>query len=116
MKIYCVRHGEAESADSHPDRPLTEQGRQEVERLAGYLQQRGIAVGQVMHSTQRRASQTAEIFAQALSAPVTQCPSILEEDASVEDLMAQIPSWTDDTMLVGHLPFMPKLVSGLGHW
>jgi phosphohistidine phosphatase len=113
MKIYCVRHGQAESADTHPDRPLTELGRQEVEQLAAHLQQRGIEVAHVMHSSQQRAGQTAEIFAKALSSQRTECPSILEEDASVDDLMAQIPAWTDDTMLVGHLPFMPQLVSGL---
>jgi len=28
-------------------------------------------------------------------------------------LMEMISTWTDDTLIVGHLPFMPRLISGL---
>ncbi len=114
MNLYCVRHGEAESADVDPERPLTENGRQEVERVANYLHGHDLKVAHVMHSTKLRAKQTAEIFAEAMMpGQVTECESILDEDANVMELMQMIPAWTDDTMIVGHLPFMPRLISGL---
>jgi len=114
MNLYCVRHGEAECAEVNPDRPLTENGRQEVERVANYLSDHDVKVAHVMHSTKLRAKQTAEIFAEAMMpGHVTECDSILDEDANVRAVMDMIPTWSDDTLIVGHLPFMPKLISGL---
>ena len=114
MKLYCVRHGEAESADVDSERPLTQNGQREVERVAHYLHAHDVKVSHIMHSTKLRAKETAEIFAQALtSGQVTECESILDEDANVVALMEMIATWTDDTLIVGHLPFMPRLISGL---
>lgn len=114
MNLYCVRHGEAELAEVNPERPLTNKGRLEVERVAHYLQSHHIKVAHVMHSTKLRAKQTAEIFADALApGQTTECESILDEDADVNVLIEMISTWTDDTLIVGHLPFMPKLISGL---
>lgn len=114
MKLYCVRHGEAEPVDIDPERPLTAKGRQEVERVAYYLRDHGVKVLHIMHSTKLRAKQTATIFAKALmTEQVTECESILDEDADVSTLMEMIPTWTEDTLIVGHLPFMPRLISGL---
>ena len=114
MKLYCVRHGEAESADVDSGRPLTQNGRQEVERVANYLHAHDIKVSHILHSTKLRAKETAEIFAKTMSSvQVTQCESILDEDANVNALLEMITTWTDDTLVVGHLPFMPRLISGL---
>jgi len=114
MKLYCVRHGEAETAEVNPDRPLTEQGQQEVKRVAQYLKGQDVSIAHVLHSTKLRAKQTAEIFAEVLMPEqLTECESILDEDANVNQLMEVIPSWTNNTLVVGHLPFMSKLVSGL---
>ncbi len=114
MKIYCVRHGEAESAEVDPERGLTESGRLEVLREAEYLEKCGVKVAHILHSTKKRAQQTAEIFAASLASDqITECESLLNEENAVEPMLEMIETWTDDTMLVGHLPFMPKLVSSL---
>lgn len=114
MNLYCVRHGEAECSSVDPDRPLTENGREEVRRVATYLGNHGVKVAHVMHSTKLRAKQTAEIFAEVLMpGHVTECESILDEDANVDAIMEMVSTWTDDTLIVGHLPFMPRLISGL---
>ncbi|MCB1827487.1 MAG: phosphohistidine phosphatase SixA, partial [Coxiellaceae bacterium] len=34
-------------------------------------------------------------------------------DANVLEFMDMVQTWTDDTLIVGHLPFMPRLISGL---
>lgn len=114
MKLYCVRHGQAESAEANPKRPLTKQGRCEVERMARYLYRHGLTFPHVLHSTKLRAKETAEIFASVMKLKkVTECESILDEDANVDTFIKMIPAWTENTLIVGHLPFMSRLISGL---
>ncbi len=115
MKLYCVRHGEAESAEVNGQRPLTDKGRQEVHNVAKYLGDHDLKISHILCSTQLRAQQTAEIFANAMLLPgqVPQCDALLNENASVMALIEKISTWQEDTLLVGHLPLMPRLISGL---
>lgn len=114
MKLYCARHGAAENADVNPERPLTEMGRQAVENVACYMGSAGVHVDHLMHSPKLRAIQTADIFAHSLQAEhVNQCEHLLDETNAVEPLVEMIQVWQEDTMLVGHLPFMYQLVNAL---
>lgn len=113
MKIYLVRHGEALSTEADPQRPLSPKGKSEIQRIADYLASRQLPVPQVMHSPLLRSQQTAEIFAAAFNAQLTLCPSTLDSEAEVYPLMSILPSLSSDTMLVGHLPMLAKLVSAL---
>ena len=114
MKLYCVRHGEAFSSAEDSKRTLTIPGSQDVEKIARYLKLQGVGISQLMHSPRLRAKQTAQIFAEQLAIEkVTECESILNEEADVTHMLTMIQSWGEDTMLVGHLPFMYKLVSAL---
>lgn len=114
MKLYCARHGEAFSADVDPERSLTDQGKSDVAVMAQQLALHDVDIQHIMHSPKLRASQTAEIFAAYLQIDnLTEVERLLGEDESVEPLVEMIQTWTDDTMLVGHLPFMSKLVSAL---
>ena len=47
MKVYMVQHGEAEPKSVDPTRPLTEQGRQEVEQVAAFAARLGLGVEQI---------------------------------------------------------------------
>lgn len=114
MKILLVQHGEAMSKDENPDRPLTAQGRQEVERTAAFLREGGIIAMRALHSGKTRARQTAEILAYGLrtvSDPETR--QGLGPDDAVEPLARDIARWDEDTLVVGHLPFMARLTSQL---
>ena len=114
MKLYCVRHGEAETPDVNPERPLTEKGQIDVETVARFMGESGLHIDQMFYSPKKRATQTAMIFAKYLQADqVTECEPLLDEQNDVEPLMDIIPMWSQDTMLVGHLPFMYKLISAL---
>ena len=70
MLLYFLRHGPAGSraAWDGPDeeRPLTEEGRQTVVRVADALAAAGVAVNTILTSPLVRARQTAEIAAAAL--------------------------------------------------
>ena len=115
MKLYCARHGEACSSLENSQRPLSQQGEQDVAAMANYLKQHQVTVQHVLHSSLLRAEQTAGLLtAQAFpQAIVKACPNLLTEDGDIEPLYSMIECWQEDTLLVGHLPFMQQLVSTL---
>ena len=111
VRLYLVQHGEAKKKEEDPQRPLTEKGRLNTEKIAGFLARAGIKVDRIVHSGKLRAKQTAEILAEKLGA------SRIEEDPDLEPL-APPEKWTkrlealnEDTMLVGHLPHLSLLAS-----
>jgi phosphohistidine phosphatase len=113
MPLYLVRHGEAYSEVADPDRSLTEEGKATVDDMAQLANSFKIPVSQIFHSGKTRARQTADIFSSYLkpSAGVTEIKAI-----NPHDDVAKIAPELDpalNTMLVGHLPFMERLVSYL---
>ena len=118
MRLYLVRHGEAVSKEADPRRPLSDPGRTEVERLASFIDAAGIRVGHIMHSGKRRAEQTAEILATAVGTGArVEGVSGLDPLDPTEPVAESVNKWSTDTMVVGHLPFLARLVSRLmvGH-
>ena len=114
MKLYLVRHGEALAKEIDPDQSLSEAGRANVERLAAFVGQRGVRAARILHSGKTRARQTAEILAEAM-ADAGACAArdgLAPNDptAPVADAFA---GSQDDTVLVGHLPFLGDLAARL---
>ena len=114
MRVYLVQHGEAVPADENPDRPLSDKGRTDVQRVASFLA-RSVRVGRIIHSPKMRARDTAVLLAQALGPGglVEEAASGLAPNDSVEVAADLIAGWPEDTMVVGHLPFMDRLASRL---
>ena len=114
MKIYLVQHGKAAAKDVDPERPLTEQGMTDVQRVARTLKHAGVEVKRVIHSGKLRARQTAEILATEI-APMLQLETsdLINPNDSPAAFDLQTASGGMDTMVVGHLPFMAKLVAHL---
>jgi phosphohistidine phosphatase len=112
MRIYLTQHGLAVPKDVAPDRPLSEHGREDVQRLAEFLEKTGIQVGQVLHSGKTRAKQTAAILAEALlSTGEPQAHAGLGPNDPLEMLSPEIAFWSVDTLIVGHLPYLGRLAS-----
>ena len=115
MKLFCVRHGHAaQMPDYTGERPLTQEGINEVSKIAAYLKRQGIHVVHLMHSGKLRARQSAEILAmfEEEGQDLEVC-ALLGSDYPTAPLIDLIQEWHDDTMLVGHMPFMSQLVSAL---
>jgi phosphohistidine phosphatase len=114
MNIYLVQHGEAVSKDVDPDRPLSEQGVKDIEKMSVFLEAAGIQVDRILHSGKTRARQTAELFAnRLLSGDQTDSVSDINPNNPVQAFAEGINDLSEDTMVVGHLPFMARLVSYL---
>lgn len=114
MKLYLVQHGEACAKEVDPGRPLTEQGRLDIDRMAIFLKQANITVDRVMHSGKLRAKQTAERLANVIAAEVElETRELINPNDNPEAFYRQSESWDHDTLIVSHLPFLARLVSHL---
>jgi phosphohistidine phosphatase len=114
MRLYLVQHGDAAPEQLDPERPLSAAGRQDVEAVGRLLASNGIRAEHLAHSGKLRAQQTAELLATALAPGMV--PDImpgLSPNDPVEPVARTIADWTSSVMLVGHLPFMGKLVARL---
>lgn len=112
--LYLVQHGEAMSKEEDPERPLTARGEADIGRVGALLHRAGIEVDDVFDSGKERARQTAELLAWHLAperGPETM--DGLGATDPVEPIADQVAGWTRRVMLVGHLPFMGRLVSCL---
>jgi phosphohistidine phosphatase len=110
MKIYLVQHGESEPKTVDPARPLTAQGRQDVQQVAMFAARLGLEVEQIRHSGKTRAEQTAGILGEALS-PAGGVVTIsgLAPNDDVRPVAEALARESQPVMLVGHLPFLARL-------
>ncbi|MGB5260521.1 MAG: phosphohistidine phosphatase SixA [Gammaproteobacteria bacterium] len=112
MRLYLAQHGHAVDKQEDPTRPLSEAGMHDVRRIAQQLGDAGVQVARVWHSGKLRAEQTAVRLAKQVlpTGKPEQTDGIAPND-SVEEFVADIDVWQEDTLVIGHLPFMSRLVS-----
>jgi phosphohistidine phosphatase len=114
MKLYLVRHGESVATGADDVRPLSEKGKEDIGYLANFIIPLNIQVARIVHSEKYRARQTAEILATSVSLAAMMEKSVdLDPLASIAPMLNQIDAWDGDSLLVGHMPFMGRLVSKL---
>lgn len=117
MALYLVQHGRSLSKEQDPERRLSPEGIEEVKSIAETAKKHGVQVSSIKHSGKKRALQTAEIFAAALNPPqgIEEINGLQPQDdvAPIAEQLKNAPGAVDNVMLVGHLPFMEKLVSFL---
>ena len=112
MDFFLVRHGEAKPEYEDPTRPLTDRGRQEVEKIARAVGAKNLAVSEIFHSGKLRAKQTAEIMARVVSPGrgVRKITGLAPEDDPVL-AKAELEAAVASVMLVGHLPHLGRLAA-----
>ena len=114
MRIYLVRHGSAVSEQEDPSRPLSSEGRRDIELVARTLGIMNLKVDTIFHSGKLRAEQTAQIIAGAIEVRngVKKTSGLAPNDEPAE-VLALIEAADDDIMLVGHLPHLDNLLKAL---
>ena len=112
MKLYLVQHGEAVAKEEDPERPLSARGKKDVLKLAACLKAAGHRVDLVLHSGKLRAAQTADILAEAILVEgAIEVREGMKPNDTVQDFL--LSENNKDTVLIGHLPFMARMVSYL---
>ncbi len=111
MKLYLIQHGLAQPKEWDPLKPLSPEGEAQTEKTAEFLKRIGLKVDTLWHSPKHRAVQTARIIDERIN-----CGHIQERDDlnpldSVSKMPELIRQEGRDLMIVGHLPFLEKLVS-----
>ena len=111
MLAYLVQHGKAKSKQEDSDRPLTDEGRKEVESVMLLMLRFGaITASRVVHSGKRRAAETAELIAGKLEAEVAAEDGLAPDDDPAV-WAARLKEADRDLVVVGHLPHLERLAS-----
>lgn len=112
MYFYLVRHGEAKDELDDPRRPLSEKGRNDIEKVSSSLARLGVQPEQVNCSEKLRARETAEIIASELSimGGVKTMKGLAPND-DVNPVADLLCAEEKSLILVGHLPFLSRLLS-----
>jgi len=112
MRLYLVQHAKAASKETDPQRPLTEEGRRDIQKVAAFIKYLDLSVDYLWHSGKTRAQQTAEILADVVEVRKEMAAHEgLAPNDDVSTLRDEIISDRLDIMIVGHLPFLSKLTS-----
>ena len=114
MNLYILQHGEAESKDINPERPLSEQGIRDIRLLAMHMLNTGVKLGNIMHSGKLRAEQSARLIADTLSPEIkpVQADGLKPNDDPVMFATAIVPQGMD-LLIVSHMPLVSRLCSVL---
>lgn len=113
MKAYLVQHAKALAKQQDPDRPLTHEGREELGRVATFAAHSGqVNIGRIWNSGKTRASQSAQILADALMPPLGVRSAEGMDPGDPPQLWGErLPEMSQDVMLVGHMPHLSRLAS-----
>lgn len=116
MKLWVLRHGEAEPHGSRPhdsERALTTKGREEVLRSAAFLS--GQPLTAIYASPYLRAQETARIVRDALGfEPEIRTVEWLTPETDPDKVAEQLVS-VSNVLLVSHNPLVGNLLSYLQH-
>lgn len=117
MRLYFLRHGEAEdmsSAISDHERRLTAKGIERIQTAAKVLLHLNVKPTHIYTSPRVRALQTAEIVAKELEkkAEVNDAVNFNFNLPAVEALIAELDD-ADEVLFIGHEPTMSKVVGEL---
>lgn len=117
-RCYLSQHGLALTKQQDAARPLSDQGREDIARVAGFLSLfTKPHPDTIFCSDKPRARQSAEMFAEGwrVAAPVVAAD--LAPDGDPAPMLRRIADARGSCMVVGHLPYLQRLASHLllGH-
>jgi phosphohistidine phosphatase len=116
VKLYLLRHAEAEDGDADADRRLTRKGEKQVVQLATFLRKHEVPldIREIWHSPLVRAVQTAELFRQELEieAPLLEAPGLRPDD-DPRPMGLRLACSRKSVLVVGHNPQFELLTTCL---
>ena len=109
-----MQHGDAVDKSVDPERPLSQQGIDDILRLAWRMQSMGVQLAHILHSGKLRAEQSAEIIAQEVAPgvnPVEMDGLNPNDDPSV--IAEEIQKASENLLIASHMPLVSRLSSFL---
>jgi phosphohistidine phosphatase len=113
MALFLVQHGKNLPKEKDPDQGLSREGTVETQAMAALAAENNVQLLRIIHSGKKRALQTAEIFVKTLEPEggMSRGAGLAPLD-DVSEFASTLNS-DENIMVVGHLPFMERLVSYL---
>lgn len=110
--LILVRHGTAQDSNVNIDRPLTDEGINEIEQVAKRLSSEKLSISQIYHSGILRAMQTAEIIQKRVGSKNMGPLNQLQKEFSRTQEFWQdfLDALTETTVLVGHWPSIGQIL------
>jgi phosphohistidine phosphatase len=113
MRVYLVRHAEAEPGEPDELRTLTTHGRRQAQELAERFARRGIRPEAVLSSPLLRARQTADAIA-AGTGVAAEPDERLAPGATADDVRAAVAGRGETVVVVGHQPDCGLIAAAIG--
>ena len=114
MRLFLLRHAQANDIWPDSERTLTPKGRNQVKKLCRYLDKNNFGnVVQIWHSPYLRAVETAQIFKEQmlLGAPLSETGNITPNDnpRDAARMIASVSCFGGDLVVVSHNPILENL-------
>jgi len=110
MKIFLVHHANAYPKEEKPERPLTERGEAQADRVGAFLKAQGVTPARILHSDKLWTRQTAERVAAVLGLP--DAPGMpdypITNDAPTDPFVADVAKRGGDVVMTGHSDFLRR--------
>jgi phosphohistidine phosphatase len=116
IDLFILRHGEAGNrmsvVEEDSERPLTREGRIEMQKIARSLKAVGLQIDQIYTSPLKRAKETAEITARILKIPTLEEWDELKPDGNKAALYRKLARFEQNSrlILVGHEPYLSSMI------
>jgi phosphohistidine phosphatase len=112
VRLYLVRHAEAQSGEPDELRRLTPEGREQARALGERLRAEDAHPAAILTSPLLRARETGGELARALDA-ATEPDERLAPGATADDIRAAIAGRGDEVVVVGHQPDCGQIAAAL---
>ena len=114
MYLYLIQHAKSKTKEEDPERGITDDGRIVTERIAEYFKSLKPEIHVIWRSGKKRTKETAEIFARTLGIDnrILKHTSLSPNDP-VGPVISALEKMHKNVIIVGHLPFLSRLMSHL---
>ena len=113
MRLFLVRHAEAEPGEPDDLRTLTPHGRRQAQELGERFAKHGIAPDAILSSPLLRARQTAEGIAAGVGL-TAEPDERLAPGATADDVRAAVAGRGEIVVVVGHQPDCGQIAAAIG--
>jgi|SRR5215212_1002970 len=114
MRLFLVRHADAEPGEPDELRALTPEGRDQARALGGRLAAEGIRPDAVLTSPLLRARETGAAVAGELGCE-SESSDLLGPGATAADLRAAVAGRGETMIVIGHQPDCGRIAAELGN-